>query len=264
MTILLKNGMNDTSLWNLQESTRYRNVNFYTTQNYFLTNGVFSERLDPNGVYCDSYTITCIFDIQTTENGILLSVGKLTGLVSLLIPKSTSASTSLQTVLFNSTKNEVAINASVISIFQTCLSSIDCSISPTSYKLNEEAIFLLKLNDSQFHSTYYLRNLYLTITKDQDSPLDITSLITQISQQNITGEIMFKIPMIMVPQNYLTIGIRATLKTSATRMLENELEDQGLFNFVSLSISENTDKVAAYSTTYFLIIGFLVVFLILF
>ena len=185
-TIFLKNNTNDSSVWNLEESTRYRKIVFYPSKNYFIFNGQESNRLDANGVPCKSYTIYIQFLLQGTEFAKLVNLGKLIGIVTLLFPNSTNGSTKTQVGLLNSIQNTFNLNTNISTSFSTCKTETDCSEYPGLYRLNEDAIFRLIIKGEAYNA-YFLRNLIVTMAKDSDPSLDVTSLITILSSSNKVG-----------------------------------------------------------------------------
>jgi len=248
-TILLKNQTNDSILWAMDESKNFRSLNLYPTYNYFSSNGIESERNDLNGVKSKCYTLTIIFLIQATELNIRQNVGKLTGIVTLFMQNSTTASTSLQTVLLNSRQNTSTINISIPVSLSTCFSETDCGTSPTKYKLNEDAIFRIKLEDEQLYNTYYLKNLVVSMSADSGPAIDVTSVITILSSSHTLGEVIFKLPIIMIPENYITISGQATL-ISSSRILSAEVGNQTIIAVTTVSVGEDFDKKEVGNTNY--------------
>jgi len=245
-TILLKDNLKDTSIWKVVSSSLYMRVFYQVNFDYFILKGIKSQRKDPNGNLCDSYTITCEFLIQGTENNAFENYGKLIGLVSLLLLKTSTASTTLQTVLLNLTEAQMIVNTSATSTFKACSSLVnDCSISQNIYKLNENAIFLLKLDDPQFHNSYYLTNLRVSMKIDNDSLLDVTPIINILSTG--LGEVKFDLVMMMIPINSITISVVATLQ-SPLRRLESSAP-QGIINYEVVYISEDTKTEVQFSNT---------------
>lgn len=245
-TVTQKNDINDTSEWTRDETNQLIIINFPKPKQYYIDYGVHTYRNNPNGVPCNAYTLTYTFLLVTSDS--LVPYGKLSGLVSLLVPNETTASTSLQSTLLSKSQGEASLTSSVASSLIACdPDSPDCEEEATQFNLADTAKFLFRLTDSSQKNTYYMRNLKVSMSIGTDTPIDFTGLATITSSSTTKGEIRFDMIMAIAGQP-ITITTTSTLSISATRMLQSE-DSKGIATITQVKVNNpmNLDD-SSYST----------------
>jgi len=208
--IQLQNGMNDTKI-KLKLDMGSTSIRLSTTLpiTYFIDNGfyktIYSNNKDDYDY--DVYSLNCFLEFLGNEYPSPILLAQISGIVSIRIPLKISASTSLKTsaIYVDNSQHPININAKLKAYLVDCNEDATiCNDNKTSYILNERATFKLYLA-GDYINMYDLDNLKVTVSSDGAPPIDLTSIVDIISNSKSRGEIIFVLPMVIIPQTNLSV-----------------------------------------------------------